>query len=167
MASVNLMRADKQLISGLFFLLLAAHAGNLLAVDIYQWTDADGVIHFSQWSPGDDVPGVAAISLEGVEQSDNGIGVSEADDPEGYAAHRQEMDAMRAEMAARREAERERRDDRSGSPVVYVVEQPTYAYPWLPRFERPRPPHHRPSRPQPRPGDAAGQPVASLPFKRP
>jgi hypothetical protein len=135
-----------------------------LAIEVYQWTDDNGVVHFSQWAPDDGVKGVETVSVEGGVQQDNGIGISEADDPQGYQAHREEMELLWAEIEARREAERERQARAPSTEIVYVPSEPRYEYPYfgpgfglLPPFRPDRPPH----RPKPE------QPLPSVPFKRP
>lgn len=133
---------------------MAAMSTSCSALEVYQWTDQDGVIHFSQWSPGRDVANVETVQVDGGDTTDNGLGVSEQDDPEGYEAHRAEMDALRAEMEARREAGRRRQEASPTPQVVYVP----YADPGWGSYFWPggglRPPHKPgkpPSRPKPPP----------------
>jgi hypothetical protein len=139
-----------------------------LAVEVYQWTDEAGVVHFSQWAPEDDVEGVETVSVAGGE-SDNGIGVSEQDDPDGYRAHREEMDALWADIDARREAARTPPEPPPGPEIIYVNSEPDYAVPYYPPLLRPypRPPGPKPW-PRPRSGGEEPDPPAnSLPFKKP
>lgn len=136
-----------------------------VAVEVYQWTDENGVVHYSQFAPGDEAHEVETVRLEGGEAGDHGIGISEADDPEGYKAHREEMDALWANMEARREAERERQEQAPTTEVVYypyeTYDDYPYFYPGL-GLRPPSRPERPPLRPTPHP-----QPLPSVPFKRP
>lgn len=140
-------------------------------VEVFQWTDEDGVVHFSQWAPEEDVSGVETFSVDSRGAAENGIGISEADDPEGWQAHREEMDALWAEMDARREADRERRANQPTTEVVYVYDQPSYGYPFFFNGFRPDRPIHRPGRPPMRPKPPIEEPkpapVRSVPYRRP
>jgi len=115
----------------------------VLAIEVYQWTDDSGVVHFSQWAPGDEVKEVETVSVEGGGQQDNGIGISEADDPEGYQAHREEMETLWAEIEARREAERERQARAPSTEIVYLNPEPDYGNPFFFPGRGLRPPFRR------------------------
>ncbi len=134
--------------------LLAFFIQPLHAIEVYQWTDANGVVHFSQWAPDDQQGDVQLVSVDGGEGAENGLGISEEDDPEGYLAHREQMDALWADMEARREAERERQSQAARTELIYVQPESGYAYDYpyiFPGYGN-RPPH-RPGRPphKPRP----------------
>ncbi len=169
------MKARIRLIFLAFGVLVVTQAGNAQTVEVFQWTDENGVLHFSQWSPGDAVENVETVSLVGGGELDNGIGISEDDDPEGYQAHREEMEALWADIEARRKAERERQARQPSTEIVYVYDQPEYGYPYFFPGSRLKPPHHQPGRPpllpQPRPGgpdeDEVTPPLRSVPYKRP
>lgn len=135
-----------------------------MAIELYQWTDEDGVVHFSQWAPGEEVENVETVSVEGGGETDNGLGISEADDPEGYQAHREGMDALWAELEARREEERQRQRSAPTRDVVYYPSEPGYGYPYVYPGYGLRPPH-RPDRPPNRPKSPAEP--ETLPYKRP
>lgn len=139
------------------------------AVEVFQWTDEDGVVHFSQWAPGDHVGDVETVSVDG-DGGDNGLGISEEDDPEGYQAHREEMDALWSAIEDRREAARARSDSGPGTEIIYLGSRPDYVVPYGPPRLRPFPrPHPRfGQKPRRGPGEReeAGPP-ASVPFKRP
>lgn len=163
------MRPISGIICGL---LTAAIAFPALALEVYQWTDENGVVHFSQWAPDEAVENVETVRVEGGGEKDYGIGVSEEDDPEGYEAHRKDMEALWAGIEARREAERQARESAPGTEVIYVNAQPDYGYPYLfpgrglrPPF-RPDRPGHSPADPDDRDRPGRGPP-ASVPFKRP
>ena len=44
---------------------LAGMADPLQAVEVYQWTDENGVVHFSQWAPGESQENVETVRVEG------------------------------------------------------------------------------------------------------
>lgn len=151
-------------------LLATAISAPVLALEVYQWTDDSGVVHFSQWAPGEAVENLETVSVEGGGRKNHGIGISEEDDPEGYEAHREEMEALWAEIEARREAERRARESAARTEVIYVNAQPAYGYPYLFPGHGFRPPF-KPHRPGQRPGDEtddrADPPVRPVPYKRP
>lgn len=141
-----------------------------LAVEVFRWTDENGVIHFSQWAPEEGVRGVRTVRVVDGGEKDNGIGVSESDDPEGYRAHRAEMDALWAEIELRREAERERQARAPATEIVYLPAEQFYGYPYFfpghglrPPFKPDQPPH----RPRPEPPPNLEEPLPSVPFRRP
>lgn len=146
-------------------IMLACLAQSAAAVEVYQWTDENGVVHFSQWAPEGQGENVETVFVEGEEGAANGLGISEEDDPEGYAAHREQMAALRSDMEARREAEQERREQASRAQVVYLPpENTTYFYPGYgyrppnrPANRPPgRPPNRPPDRPRPQPQPGNG-----------
>lgn len=145
-------------------LLAAAIAFPAPALEVYQWRDENGVIHFSQWAPDEAVENVETIRVEDGGEKDYGIGVSEQDDPDGYQAHREEMEALWAGIEARREAERERQARAPTTEIVYYPYESYDDYPYLfPGFGLPPlPPDRPPHRPRPRP-----EPLPSVPYKRP
>ncbi|MDX1556555.1 MAG: DUF4124 domain-containing protein, partial [Xanthomonadales bacterium] len=121
------------------------------AVEVYQWTDENGVVHFSQWAPGDTVEEFETVRVSDGSAPDNGIGISEADDPEGYQAHREEMDALWADIEAKREADRDRQASQPSTQIVYVYDDDEYGYPFFYNGYYKRPPFNRPGRPPMRP----------------
>jgi hypothetical protein len=147
------------------------------AFEVYQWTDQNGVVHFSQWAPADNVKNVERLDVPGGGEQDNGIGISEADDPEGYQAHRDQMDALWDDIDKRREAAKEKQSSVQ-TQVVYQNQDPNYVYPYYPRRFHPghRPGNRpeqlpspgRPSGPRPGPGGEMEVPVIpSVPIKWP
>lgn len=142
----------------------ATTAAPCMAIELYQWTDEEGVIHFSQWAPAEAVEGVEIVSVEGGGETDNGLGISEADDPEGYQAHRESMDALWADMEASREEERQRQRNAPSREVVYYPSEPSYGYPYVfPGYglRPPLRPERPPNLPKPTPLPE------TLPYKRP
>lgn len=157
---------------------MAALSTSCPALEVYQWTDQDGVVHFSQWSPGRDVENVETVEVEGGGTAENGLGVSEQDDPEGYQAHRAEMDALWAELEERREAGRRRQEAASTTQVVYLPSEYPGRGPYFWPGGGLRPPHkpgRPPSRPEPPPSTLLplphGRPIPDVmqpvTFKRP
>lgn len=150
----------------LLWLTLPVHA-----LEIYQWTDEDGVVHFSQWVPEEQPEGVETVNIQGAGEASNGLGISEEDDPEGYQAHREQMDALWADLEARREADRDRQEQATRTEFIY--REPEYENPYIfPGYGyRPsnRPPN-KPGRPPNRPRPHAEPPSAVLappPLKKP
>lgn len=158
------------------FLLLAWLASPVDALEVYQWTDEDGVLHFSQWAPEEDHEGVTTVNVDDGEDTANGLGISEEDDPEGYQAHREQMDALWADLEARREADRERQQQVSRTEVIYT--EPVNSYPYVfpgygyrPGHRPPNKPGRPPNRPRPQPGvdpeDPGRSGIAPGTLKRP
>ena len=142
-------------------LFVAIFATPVVALEVYQWTDENGVIHFSQFAPGDHIDSVETLDVLGEEELGNGLGVSEDDDPYGYKAHREAMDDLWADMEERREAGRQRQAATPSTQIVYVREEAEYPYVY-PGYGL-RPPN-RPVRPPHRPDPPVVKPV---PYKRP
>lgn len=137
-------------------------------VEVYQWTDEDGVVHFSQFAPDEQAGNVETVSVDGGEGASHGLGISEEDDPEGYKAHREEMEALWAEREARREAARNRQAQAPRTEYIYVQQE--YASPFIyPRYGY-RPPNRPPDKPRPRPGvdpvDPGNAPPKTATWKR-
>jgi len=162
------MKAIKRCIIFVLGITAAAVATPGFALEVYQWTDKDGVVHFSQWAPAGDVSNVETLDVQGGGKQHNGLGVSEEDDPDGYQAHRDEMDALWDDINKRREAARKQQAS-NPTQVVYQNQDQGYLYPYYPRRFRPHP-GPRPN-PGPRPGPGGGSMevpvVPSVPFKRP
>lgn len=161
------MMAKKGWIASCAAMIAALSGAPVAAVEVYQWTDENGVVHFSQWAPGGHVDDVETVSVDG-EGGDNGLGISEEDDPDGYQAHRQEMDALWSAIEERREASRSRQDSAPSTEIIYVGAEPSYAVPYFAPGYRPYP-RPRPG-PKPRPGQGEREedgPPASVPFKSP
>jgi hypothetical protein len=118
----------------------------LPAQQIYRWVDEQGVVHFSDTAPPGDSGEVSTLTLENTQPANY--------DPEqdiyNLEATEQRMQALRDELAAEREARRERAA--AQPPVVAPYpEQPHYGYAddylygYPPLY--PRPPGERPGRP--------------------
>lgn len=155
-------------------LLLALFIRPLHAIEVYQWTDENGVVHFSQWAPDEQQGDVQTVSVDGGEGAENGLGISEEDDPEGYQAHREQMDALWSDMEARREAERERQAQASKTEFIYLQPENNYAYQYpyiFPGYgnrppNRPGRPPHKP-RPLPAGPEDPGAIIKPATLKRP
>lgn len=129
--------------------LLALGSAPAVALEIYQWTDEDGVVHFSQVAPENEQDRVTTLDVLGQEELGSDAAVSEDDDPFGYKAHREEMDALWADIEKRRESARERQATEPAPQIVYVREEASYPYIY-PGYGY-RPPHRPPGRPPHRP----------------
>ncbi len=129
-------------------LLLAMASMSTAAMEVYRWTDEDGVVHFSQVAPGSSAEGVRTLDVMGEDEMDSHPGAENDDDPFGYKAHREEMDALWADIEKRREAARQSQAAEPVTQIVYVREEA--AYPYIYPGYGYRPPH-RPGRPPHRP----------------
>lgn len=140
------------------------------AAEIYQWTDENGVVHFSQSPPEESVEDMRTVNVDGGE-GNNGLGISEQDDPEGYQAHREEMDALWSDLEERQEAARSQPEPQPAPEYIYVGNEWDYTDSIWPVYRPwPRPPNHRPRPPRPRPHDEATlRPprTSSVPYRRP
>ena len=151
-------------------LCLGATGHAVEASEIYQWTDENGVVHYSQWAPEEDVGEVQTVRVEGG-NGNNGLGISEQDDPEGYRAHQEEMDALWTGIEERREAARSQPEAQPVTEYIYVGNDWGYEDAIWPVYRPwPQPPNHRPRPPRPRPhDDVPYRPpgTQSVPYRRP
>lgn len=136
------------------------------AEEIYHWVDENGVQVFSQEPPPSTVNDSKTLDLGDGVLSQDGIGISEEDDPEGYQAHREEMDALWADIEARREARRMQQGASPSPEVIYHYVEEYDDYPYLYPGNGLRPPHRPGQRP---PGMERPTPHPSPPatLKRP
>ena len=152
-------------------LLIMLAPPGLGAETVFHWVDEDGVKHYSQNRPPKSTQGVELIDLVEGGQTDNGIGISEADDPEGYAAHRENMDELWAGIEARREEVQKRESAQPTTEVVFHHVDDEFSYPlaFPPYPVRPghRPPHRPGHRPGPEPPVEPPDSPPSYPYKRP
>ena len=88
-------------------LLLSACAASANASEIYQWTDEDGVLHFSDTVPGD---GAVVITLR--VQASNPRGYDPVEDPYSIRNQAERTNAIWTELEeAREEREEKRREE--------------------------------------------------------
>lgn len=127
--------------------LLVAGGAPARADQIYRWTDAEGVVHFSQTPPPAARP-VETVEIEDTRPSDY--------DPEadiyGVAEQQARMHALREDMAEKRAAALERkREAAARTPPPVQPEPPAWpVYRWplfWPPPPRPQPPIAPPQRP--------------------
>ena len=134
------------------------------ADEIFRWVDDEGVVHFSQWAPPQDIDNVATLIVHSTNPPD----YDPANDPYsiGNQAARtsetwQALEAQREDRRERRlEAEERERKRQESQRYVY---QP-YPYYSRPFYHRPihlpvRPPGHQPRPPHVRPPIYPGKPV--------
>jgi len=128
------------------------------AIEVYQWVDANGVVHFSQNAPPGNVQGVEIRTLENNPPADY--------DPEqdiyGVQAQAESMAQLRAEM----EEKRERRQNTSQQPVQQYQQPVQSTYPFYgfpPYYPGMRPPlkPELPVRPEPYPVETLRPPGRS------
>ena len=119
------------------------------ATEVFQWTDDDGVIHFSQWMPAHtrDVRTLVLASQSAEEYDPN-------DDPYSIRNQARRMSDTWSKLEQRKEDRRKRRDEAAERAAR---QPPTYyypAYPYYDRYYRPvvRPPIYRPGLPYVKPG---------------
>jgi len=143
----------------LAFLAVIASA-NIAAAEIYHWVDENGVSHYSQVRPVDDIPNVSIQKLEDTTPD-------QVDDVYNLEAHEKRMIAWREERDQERKETRERkRKIAEQQPIKHSEPYRDYSrsfwYP--PIYNRPpyRPPNKPPLRPK-QPGVLPSPPSTLLP----
>ena len=121
----------------------AAPAG---ATEVFHWVDENGVHHFSQTEPVADTAGVATVEVEDAPPS----GYDPEEDIYGVAAQADRMQALRDEMAEKREdrLERERNAARQ-QPVQYQPYRYSRPMFWNPPYYPSPPVKPQPPVPEP------------------
>ena len=131
-----------------------------IAFEVYSWVDENGVTHFSQWAPAEEVADLRVVETPGDTSSENPDGIVDIYSVEAVAEQTQ---AVWDEIERRREARRARQQP----PASPVAQQITVyqEYAGIPYWYTGRParPPDRPSRPGP-PGAGEGP---SLPLRPP
>ncbi len=130
------------------------------AIEVYQWVDANGVVHFSQNAPPGNVQGVEVRTLENNPPAD----YDPEEDRYGVQAQAESMAQLRAEMEEKRE--RDRQQNTSQQPVQQVQQPVQSAYPLYgrpPYYPGMRPPlkPQPPVRPEPYPVETLRPPGRS------
>ena len=122
---------------------------NIAATEIYHWVDENGVPHYSQYRPGDDIPNVSTQKLVDTTPSGN----DQVEDVYNLEAHEKRMTAWREEREQERKEARERKKQAAQQqPIKHSEPYRDYSrsfwYP--PIYNRPphRPPYERPIKPQ-------------------
>ncbi len=130
------------------------------AAEIYHWVDENGVSHYTQVRPGDDIPNVSIQKLEDSTPD-------QVDDVYNLEAHEKRMIAWREERDQERKETRERkRKIAEQQPIKHSEPYRDYSrsfwYP--PIYNRPpyRPPHKPPLRPK-QPGVLPSPPSTLFP----
>jgi hypothetical protein len=128
------------------FLLLLIVSGGAGATEVYHWVDENGVANFSQAAPPAGTAGVSRLAVE--DRAPPGYDPDE--DIYHVQAQAERMQALRDDLAARREdrLERERQAtlrQSAAQPRPVVYERPPW---WYPPY-RPRPPIEPPIEPPP------------------
>lgn len=130
--------------------LFALRPAPVSAQQIYRWVDGQGVVHFSDTAPVGESGEVSTLTLENTRPASY--------DPEqdlyNLEATEQRMQALRDELAAEREARRERAAAQPPAVVPYPERQHygyPYDYPYGYPPLGPRPPGGHPGRPPNRP----------------
>ena len=143
----QMIRYSAQLVCACLLASLVAGSAPAWAEPIYRWTDAQGVVHFSQTPPPADRP-VETVEIEDSRPSDY--------DPDadiyGVAEQQARVQALREEMAEKRaEAVERKREAAARTPPPVQPEPPAWpAYRWpifRPWPPRPQPPIAPPQRP--------------------
>jgi len=125
------------------FAVLAGSGGPVSAssFEVYHWVDENGVEHYSQDPPPEDVRGVRLMQLEDTTPT----GFDPEEDIYGVDQQAERIAALREEMQQRREAAIERQRLAPRPPVV-IYQEPYASWPWLtPVYP------WRPTRPEPPP----------------
>jgi hypothetical protein len=124
------------------------------ATEVYRWTDADGVVHYSQTPPPSEA-NASKLSLRDPRPSDD----APVEDIYDVAGQQARMQALREERERKRQERLERQREAASRQADSYAPSEIYTYPawWL----RPRPPvrpQPPPDRPSPGPGDAIRPP---------
>lgn len=158
------MTPQKQLLATIQIMLLLPFCSNAFATEVFSWTDADGVVHFSQWAP-DEIVDIRTLTVH----STNPPGYEPNEDPysiRNQAARTNEtwkaLEERREARLEKRREESQRNDPYMPSPYDYYAANryyasPGYYYPPIYRPIRPpmRPAVHRPKPYPPRPPHVA------------
>ena len=144
----------------LLVLLTALVTPALDAREVFKWVDENGVVHFSEQAPPDDVSGSRRIVLEEAAATDRDTD----DDPFNIEATAARMQTYRDDMARRREEQRKERLEReriaAQRPVIQYQHGGRYAWPW---YSRPPLQPVPPIQPQP----PTPEPYPTYPFRPP
>ena len=131
-------------------LLAVIASTNLAAAEIYHWVDENGVPHYSQHRPDDDIQNVSTQKLEDTAPARN----DQQEDVYNLEAHEKRMTAWREERDQERKDARERkRKIAEQQPIKHSEPYRDYSRRFLypPIYNRPpyRPPYRPPQKPQP------------------
>lgn len=135
--------------------------GTLHATEVFRWTDADGVVHFSQTPPPQGVD-ASKMQLREPEPPEPGA-VTDIYDVAGQQAR---MQALREERERKRQERLERQRQAEKERAVRLRDAEQYRYPgWYvrPRPEPPLIPVHPIERPPPGPGEPIRPPSVIIP----
>lgn len=122
---------DRDLGNVLFlsFLLLLAISYPTMGAEIYHWVDEDGVMHFSEWAPNPDVPGVLTITVPSSRPPD----YDPNDDQSSISSQAERTNVRWSEIKARRDERREQRLEAAERAArlasLYAYEQEDYFEP--------------------------------------
>lgn len=128
----------------IFILAVAMGISSGYAYEVYHWVDENGVPHYSQERPDENIAGVRKLQLEDTTPPD----YDPEEDRYGVEEQAERMAGLREDRQARRDEARERQLNAPQPPVV-IYQEPYYpgylnrlwlppAYPWPP--VRPEPP---------------------------
>lgn len=148
------MRLRGSSICVLLFVLFLSIYERADATEVYRWTDAEGVVHFSQTPPPSDA-NASRLSLRDPRPPED----APVEDIYDVAGQQARMQALREERERKRQERLERQREAASRQVDSYPQSEIYTYPawWL----RPRPPvrpQPPPVRPSPGPGDAIRPP---------
>ncbi len=124
-------------------LLAMVTSPKVAAAEIYHWVDENGVPHYSQVRPGDDIPNVSMQKLEDTTPD-------QVDDVYNLEAHEKHMAEWREEREKERKEKRERKRQAAQQPPIkhsepYRDYSRSFWYPPIYNWPPNRPPH----KPQP------------------
>lgn len=98
------------------FLILSLAPRPVNAVEVYQWTDENGVVHFSQWAPTAPEKDVTTLEVDGSPPP----GYDPEEDRYNVEANQKYMESLRSDLDARREAEK----NQSAAAAQQIIQQP-------------------------------------------
>jgi len=141
-----------------FVLVLAgiAMSNAATADEIFRWVDDEGVVHFSQWAPPEDIDNVATLIVHSTNPPDYdpandhySIGNQAERTSEAWQALAAQREDRREKRLEAEERERKRQESQHYDYRSYPYYSPPFFYrpihlPARPPGHRPRPPHVRP-----------------------
>ena len=136
------MFTDRTTIVSTLAALAMLFSTQLLAAEIYHWVDENGVQHFTQYRPDDDIPNVSTQKLEDTTPPGDG----QPEDIYNLEEHEKRMAAWREERDQNGKDARERKQQQQ---VQYPEQNNRYIRPYWRRPIYGRPPIKPPTIPEP------------------
>lgn len=154
-----------------FTVILVVMTSRASAYEIYQWTDDEGVVHFSQWQPESGTADVNTLTLANTNPPD----YDPVEDDNSILNQAERSNSVWSRLDEKRKARIEERQKAAERAAQYRAQYyqpryhyPTYPYYWQkPWYPRPEPyPPHRPIPHQPIHGGGNRQPANGAAARR-